>query len=779
MDDDKEKNDAPKNEDKEDDKDGKDKDKKDNDSDDNDGDGQDEDDDGLDNDEEAADKVMAGVKQSFNKVREAMQAAIKILKLIIKGIAKLIEAGPPGWIVLLVLVVVILVMVLVASFNEEESNGDQSGNRSTYDTQDLISDRSFTERALLWAARNQVRRELRKELGSKDYEEMRKGLLDYEDDLNVYDDHLWSYYNEDYGYQILNDEASQLLLPERLTYSYNHTDWQPTYDYDHELEDQISNLKAEIDANEGSWSKLKTQKKKQELEDLEVEEMKLELKVQRYKEINEMYWDYITENFIENEEVKSKEHPDGEPVEEKITAFYKDKYGVQTEDVESELNYYHTLMKRACIYERKISAPDGYKLEAFLKNPDWKKEDKLEEKDYGLAMADVESQFRVKYELLHHEAVLNSIKTDHIVNDVLMQSWSKQYLKDSLFAHMPIFEYWTYDKLVPVKTFNEYEMYDPGYWDGEGNYVDDGTFDSTIELYLRGGEYDIDYNDVAEAQYLTLQKKSYQEQIAEQGSDGKAADQILINELEIEIEKIDERLAELGDPDELNEQYKETFAKFLEASVYNKEGERVLNPHNHNVRLDTPEKEKTYLKYGPLMLDNYVEDTSILEVIMISVGGKGKRTEGPWKVSGFKGGKDSGTRTVTSTTTAHTVQTSLKPTKIRSILNSADYTYNKEEERSWKVEEKLDEIRPTIPWYEREVSYSESGGGTEYKHETPYAIHNWGKMVPHVSPWKTNEDMLLVDSTYLSDFYGKTQIISEETELVTDGLVDFDKYSHY
>ncbi|MCQ2748564.1 MAG: hypothetical protein MJ246_00695 [Clostridia bacterium] len=78
----------------------------------------------------------------------------------------------------------------------------------------------------------------------------------------------------------------------------------------------------------------------------------------------------------------------------------------------------------------------------------------------------------------------------------------------------------------------------------------------------------------------------------------------------------------------MNEAYKETFAKFLEASVYNDEEDRVLNPHNHNVRLDTPQKQKTYLKYGTLMLDNYVEDTHIVEVIMISVDGKGTRTEG-------------------------------------------------------------------------------------------------------------------------------------------------------
>ena len=121
----------------------------------------------------------------------------------------------------------------------------------------------------------------------------------------------------------------------------------------------------------------------------------------------------------------------------------------------------------------------------------------------------------------------------------------------------------------------------------------------------------------------------------------------------------------------------------------------------------------------------------------------------------------------------------MKPTKIRSILNSADYTYTKEEERFWEVEKKLDELRPTIPWYERKVTYSESGGGTEYRHETPLTIHNWGKKVPHISPWETNEDMLLVDSTYLSDFYGQTKIMSEETQLITDAQVDFTKYSHY
>ncbi|MCQ2748565.1 MAG: hypothetical protein MJ246_00700 [Clostridia bacterium] len=76
----------------------------------------------------------------------------------------------------------------------------------------------------LWIARNKVRSDLRKELDHDEYEEMRNGLLDYENDLSAYSDNLWSYYNEDYGFQILSDEASQLLLPERLTYSYNHTD---------------------------------------------------------------------------------------------------------------------------------------------------------------------------------------------------------------------------------------------------------------------------------------------------------------------------------------------------------------------------------------------------------------------------------------------------------------------------------------------------------------------------------------------------------------------------
>lgn len=727
--------------------------------------------------EQEVNKVTAAVGKAFARVREAMQTAIKVIKWLGKMVVKLIEAGPPGWIVLLVLLVVCIVLVLVASFNDEESNGDQSGNRSTYDTQDLISNKSFLERQKSKAAKRAAQQALMVELDKDEYEQLRKDVLDYEEDeLNVYDDNLWAYYDESYGYQILSDEASQLLLPERLTYSYGHTDWQPVYDYDHEREDQIALLKGEIEANEGSWSKLKTQKKKQQLEDLEVEQMKMEFKVERYKQINKLYWDYITENFIENDEVLSKVHPDDEPVEEKILAFYKDKYGVNTEEVEAELNYYHTIMKRCCKYEKRISAPNGYKLEEFLKNPEWKKTDKKDEKDYGTSLQDVEAQFRVKYETLHHEAVLNSIRSDHIVNDVLMQSWSHKFLKESLFEHMPIFEYYTYDKLVPVKTFNEYEMYDEAYWDADGKYIDDGTFDSTIELYLKDGEYDIDYSVVTEAQWLEEQKKMYEQQIETQGTGKTGFDQIAINELELEIEKIDERLAELGDPEELNEKYQETFAKFIEASVYNKDGERVLNPHNHNVKLDKPTEEHAYIKYGTLMLDNYVEDSHVTEIIMISVDGEGERTESGWRVSSFVGDKNSGTRTVTSTTTANTVQTSLKPTKIRSILNSADYSYTREEERSWKVEEPLDKIRPTIPWYERDVSYSISGGGTEYKHEESIDIHNWGKMVPHVDPWETNENMLLIDSTYLSDFYGKTKMVTEETELVTDGIVDFDKY---
>ncbi len=52
-------------------------------------------------------------------------------------------------------------------------------------------------------------------------------------------------------------------------------------------------------------------------------------------------------------------------------------------------------------------------------------------------------------------------------------------------------------------------------------------------------------------------------------------------------------------------------------------------------------------------------------------------------------------------------------------------------------------------------------------------------MTPKVSPWDTNEDMLLVNSTYLSDFYGQTQIITTESVLNTTGQVDFNSYSYY
>ena len=386
--------------------------------------------------------IKKAVTNVFETMKTSLKAIIGIVKLVAKLIGQLVGAGPPGWVVLLVIVaVVILIIVLYAFLGseavEKNSTTNATNGHDKYDAQEMINDATFADRKDTQKEMNDLRKQLKEDLKPEELQGIEDGLQELSDKLATYTSHHFASYDTNAGYQALSNEVNILLMLERLTYAYTFTDWEPDYIGIKNVEDKIAELKEELEKEKSESKKLDLE---EDIKKLENTLEQLELKYNKFLELNREYKKKYKKDFIDSDK-KSKISPDGRPLETKVISYFKSKYGEDLSETMEELSYFHTIIKRQFIYSKSFTGlSDCSKIEEWLKDPTYTEDELVSETNTWQSLAAIEEVYRVNWELMHHEAVLKQIMYyDTIGNNVLTDSVALEQLKKALSSHMPIF----------------------------------------------------------------------------------------------------------------------------------------------------------------------------------------------------------------------------------------------------------------------------------------------------------------------------------------------------
>lgn len=705
-------------------------------------------------------------KLSKNKMN-ANQGKNKLIRKVLKKVAdaliKLIISHPVIFGVIFAVVVIIALMAF--AFDEDDNNGDENNYRENLQTQDMTNEREFQHRKESY--KDWIAKEVTLGVAyaamtlDSDFRKLKRDILESQTEVFGDDNDTMASYDKEAGYQILSDEGVLLNLLEQISYARNYTDWEPYYDYDGSLDERYYAAKDEWEQYKDTdhWTEMERRRKLEEFKELEEEYNSLTDSVKRYEEMNLKYKEKIDKQFV-NSSKEAKVHPDGKPVENKVEAYFKDRYGVSTGEVMKELTYYHTIMERTMKYQKTITGTTTTEINQWLEDPKFEDTEFVTESDRGIDLSYVEFPFRARLEIVHHEVTLDGINNDGSLNNIFENADVRKKIKKSLAYHIPIFEYATYSSKVAGKTFYNYELYDEEYFNEEGRYIYDTNFDKKIKNYTENPECSLDFSIVQQVQIWTTKRNMLKEQLQN------VEDPIAAQEIQEEIDRLAEELGHHPNQSQSYAAYVESYQNFLNMFIALDNENRPYDPHNHNIFKD--EDEEYYIAYAKvpdkkILSDAYTEEVTVTETKKAGGAGQaqGTVTYGPWQPSGTNM-DGSCTTEVKSEIKSLIKQSSLKPVKVRSVLNSADYEYEKEEERVTNVDEMLAEARNSSHWEQREVFVAGQSAGYEYQKVSQISFTNWGKVTAEVEPWETNTNMQLDTKTYLEDFYGQTELLTEE-----------------
>lgn len=733
-----------------------------------------DDDDEFDAEEEQNEATQMTSEETVKSVKQApvVQAVLSIIRFI-KNLPLNLKI-----IVICILIIFFLILLLIASFTDDNNVITENYYRLKFAIVDHITWYEYTAKDDLMRQRLEARKELEGELTSDEIDEIKKNILELNSDIDQYEIGVSSYFDTQAGVQILNQDGTLLNYMERLSYASNYTDWEPEYDIDGKLEKEIEELTEEIERQEAmsdtdpeKWSALKLRNQKEYLKKLNTKNVELGFAVDRYHELNVVYKEIIDEDFV-NSEREAKVHPDGLPVTDKVEAYFKDRYGVETEEIMKELTYFHTVMVRTKQFSKQIYSDNTDKINAWLKDPHYEDDEFVSESDRGIDLADVENSFKVKFEIVHHETTLELIKSGTTQNALMTNPDAFDHMKTTISRHMPIFQYATYSDKIADKTFYDYELYDEEYFDGNGNYIMPEDFSERINFF-NGEDTSIDFTRVIDMKENEFMLEKYQADLSiAESSD--VQDAIYIEELKELIEMEEDKCSQDASSDELLEKYQQNFNNVQNMIVHKSEESRPFDPHNHLIVVDEKDPEyKYYLEYADMIVDDYVENVKVVETFISNCGRPGGQNQRvtSWHETTGRIDESACAHSVNSFITTTTRQSSLKPVKIRSLLNSANYTYTKTEEREEEVDTKLNEARANAKWQKREIYDGSSFFGTEYKKEIIVTITNHGEMTASLQPFETNEVMKLSTLTYLTDFYGQTELLTGQDIANTPGTL--------
>lgn len=729
---------------------------------------------------DASEGTNRGLTRAFNKISEALKITVKALKGVFKVIKAIFTKIPFPWnlVVFLILVIIIVLIIVIWSFvSKFQGQHMETSYSSFYDTQDLNATRNYELTDEARAELTDVDNALKGSLSEEEYAELESNMEDIYIQLNDYQDTLNSYYDTNTGYAILNQDGTVLLLLERLSYAYKYTDWDIDYDTNGSLEKKYNDLEQEIIDNQGTWSGIKLRNKKEELGLLKKQIDELTYKLDRYKELNTLYKNKIDRDFV-NSSKQSKVHPDGTPVENKAISYFKDRYGIDTTEVKEELNYYHTIIYRTFKWNSELHTSSYSDALDFILDPSVSlTSDDLEITTTGVDLSAVEKPFRVRFEMLHHEITLHFLNNNQSIQAIFAHPETKPRLMQALSSHMPIFEYATYSNQIAGKTFYNYELYDPNYFDEDGNYIFDNSFISKLDYIVSNPENDIDFSGVIALQDMEYELDRYKKQLEYQQAQDNP-DLILIEELK---ELIAEKELELGNNsssdalDEYNNRFKELLAKEVEMD----DSYRPYDAHNHNIIVDT--EGQYYTTYNGMMVDEYSVNVKIKEYLYTEINERPEHTRvttGEWHETIYSPDINDLRRKYDVELDVTAKQSSLRPTKVRSILNSVDYEYTKtttEAKDRSDIEILVSDERDKVKWERRAIYYTpidEDGKideadkrirGYEYRKTSNSRFTTGEKITSRIKPWDTNEDMYINTDTYLEDLYGQQELITTDS----------------